>query len=87
VYAFVRRLIEEALSLGDEATATKVQEALKRAGTTASEQLGEIDVALRSVRDRVERGYAQQTIEGLDEVVREIDGAFRRAGNRPRRSG
>ena len=78
VYAFARELAERARALGDESTASILEDALQ-AGFTASELLGELQHALLVVKDRINDRYPPKTGELVDEAIEGIRQAFKKA--------
>lgn len=81
IFTFAAELIEHARQLGDEETAVRIEEALKKAGTSPSEQLGELKIAFSSIQADMD-GYPEEITSKIASAISAIEDAFRRA-NRP----
>lgn len=78
IYVFARSLAYQARQAGDERTASVLEDALQ-AGFTASELLGELRLAFTFARGHIDDRYASDTVEQLDEAIRGIELAFKKA--------
>lgn len=78
VYLLAQELARYARGLGDESTASALEDALQ-AGFTASELLGELYLAFLQVKDRIDERYPPETKKLIDEAVEGIREALERA--------
>jgi hypothetical protein len=78
LYDFTRALADHARQLGDDTIAARLKDALYT-GSTASEVLGDLRVALRAIRTEIDDRYPPETGGRLDAAIKAIDQAFRGA--------
>lgn len=76
VFDFARRLKETATATGDRVIEIVISEAFNQAGTTATEQLGELQTSFRKIRPHVEARYDSGVLEDFDTALHAIDKAL-----------
>jgi len=78
VYALAKKMAKLAQSLGDEVSAQDLENALV-AGSTASDQLGNLRRAMVRLRIRTDSRWPEEWLRSIDGTIEEIDRAFLRA--------
>jgi hypothetical protein len=79
LYALARDVAGKARTVGEPEAAEVIEAALLKGGSTASEQLGEIGIAFRTIRERAKRWLPKSMADRLSDAIRAIDEAFERA--------
>ncbi len=80
VYTFVKKLINIAIEIKDIESANLLTSAFDSGGVTASEQLGEIRIALSSINTH-DMEYPNEVVELISAAIRAIDSSFKRANS------